>query len=88
MCQVADATTIGGQHNCAKSGSLDDVRRLGFVMMELMDGFVKDDNTVGVEWPKRWSSDALSFLSATTSVSSARELLQVRGNPSCIMQCF
>lgn len=45
--------------------------------MELMDGYVKEGGNVGVDDPGRWSSKALDFLSATTSVSSAKELLQV-----------
>lgn len=47
-------------------------------MMELMDGYVKDGGSIGLDDPARWSPEALQFLGATTSASSAKELLKVR----------
>jgi hypothetical protein len=79
--KAANRSTSGRQHNCVKSDSKDDIRRLGNVMMELMDGYVKEDGNIGVDNPGRWSPDALNFLSATTSASSAKELRQVRESP-------
>ncbi|KAK9438319.1 serine/threonine protein kinase [Metarhizium brunneum] len=65
------------QHYCTQSDSKDDIRRLGNVMMELMDGYVKDGANIGIDNPERWNPEALHFLGATTSASSAKELLQV-----------
>lgn len=47
--------------------------------MELMQKYVKEDGAIGVDNLHRWpsNSDALGFLSATTSVASAEELLKV-----------
>jgi hypothetical protein len=48
--------------------------------MELMQKYVKDDGAVGVENLDRWPSDsnAVDFLSRTTSALSLAELLKVR----------
>ncbi len=48
-------------------------------MMELMQKHVKEDGAVGIENLDRWPSDsaAVEFLSATTSASSAKELMTV-----------
>jgi hypothetical protein len=47
--------------------------------MELMQKYVKEDGAIGVDNLHRWpsNSDALGFLSATTSAASAAELLKV-----------
>jgi hypothetical protein len=47
--------------------------------MELMQKYVKEDGAIGVDNRRRWpsKSDAVGFLSATTSAASAAELLQV-----------
>jgi hypothetical protein len=52
-------------------------------MMELMQKYVKEDGAIGIDDLRRWNSspDALGFLSATTSATSAAELLKVRGLP-------
>jgi hypothetical protein len=46
--------------------------------MELMQKYVKEDRAIGVDNLHRWpsNSDALGFLSATTSAASAAELLK------------
>ncbi|KGQ02857.1 hypothetical protein BBAD15_g11923 [Beauveria bassiana D1-5] len=67
--------TLDRQWNCVYSDTKEDIRRLGCVMMELMDGYVKDGGSVGLDDPSRWSPEAVQFLGATTSVSSAKELL-------------
>jgi len=56
-----------------------DVRALSRIMMELMQKHVKEDGAVGIENLDRWPSDsaAVEFLSATTSASSAKELMTV-----------
>lgn len=48
--------------------------------MELMQKYVKEDGTIGIDNLERWhsSSDAVQFLYATTSAVSAAELLKVR----------
>ena len=47
--------------------------------MELMQKYVLDNGAVGLEDLDRWpfNSDAVSFLSATTSASSTDELMKV-----------
>ena len=46
--------------------------------MELMQKYVKEDGAIGVDNLHRWpsNSDALGFLSATTSTASIAELLK------------
>ena len=46
-------------------------------MMELMQKHIKEDGLVGIEDLDRWPSDsaAVDFLSATTSASSAKQLM-------------
>lgn len=53
-------------------------------MMELMQKYVKEDGVVGIEDLDRWPSDsaAVDFLSATTSASSAKQLMTHR-----LLQC-
>lgn len=46
-------------------------------MMELMQGYAKEGANLGLDDPEQWDPDVVSFLSATTSVSSADELIQV-----------
>ncbi|KAG7432255.1 hypothetical protein Forpi1262_v007140 [Fusarium oxysporum f. sp. raphani] len=58
--------------------ALDTQRRsiqdLGCVMMELMQGYVKEGPQVGLDNPDRWAPDTINFLCATTSASSIDEL--------------
>lgn len=56
-----------------------DVRALGIITMELMQKYTQDNGAVGVENLDRWpsDSDAVTFLSETTSAASARELREV-----------
>jgi hypothetical protein len=55
---------------------------LGYIAMELMQKYVKDDGAIGVEDLDRWPSDSnvVGFLSMTTSASSLDELLKVSIN--------
>jgi hypothetical protein len=55
------------------------IRALSIIAMELMQKYVKDDGAIGVDNPHRWplDSDAVGFLSSTTSAISAKELLKV-----------
>jgi hypothetical protein len=47
--------------------------------MELMQKYLKDDNAVGIDDLRRWpsNSDAVGFLSETTSAPSAKSLIKV-----------
>ena len=66
----------------SRSIGVRDVRALSRIMMELMQKHVKEDGVVGIEDLDRWPSDsaAVDFLSATTSVSSAKQLMTVSQN--------
>lgn len=52
---------------------------MGYIAM-MMQKYVKDDGAAGVENLDRWPSDsnAVDFLSRTTSASSVAESLKVR----------
>ncbi|KAH9905236.1 kinase-like domain-containing protein [Xylariomycetidae sp. FL2044] len=60
------------------SGANADVRALSDVVMELMQGYVKEQGAVGVDDLERWPSDshAVNFLSATTYASEIGELIR------------
>jgi len=47
--------------------------------MELMQGYIKEDEAVGVDDLRRWpsDSDAVGFLSQTTSATLVAELMEV-----------
>ncbi|OJD23046.1 serine/threonine protein kinase [Blastomyces percursus] len=53
-----------------------EIKALGVVVMELMDKDAKEDGAIGVTDLQRWppGSDAVAFLSATTSTDSLDEL--------------
>jgi len=53
--------------------------------MELMQKYVKSDNAVGIDDLRRWpsNSDAVGFLSETTSAPSAKSLMKVCEVLSC-----
>ena len=72
---------IAHQEYCCtadRSGTTD-VRAVGYIMMELMQKYAKDGGAIGIENLHRWSvdSDAVKFLSMTTSASSVEELMKV-----------
>ncbi|UNI15349.1 hypothetical protein JDV02_001889 [Purpureocillium takamizusanense] len=68
---------LGNQEDCTPNTSTKDIRDVGLVMMELMEGDdVKDGTTIGLDHPERWTDSAIEFLSATTSASSVSELLE------------
>jgi hypothetical protein len=67
-----------------KSGYIShDLRALSRITMELMQKYIKENGAVGIDDLVRWnsSSDAVGFLSATTSARSVSELLQVGSLP-------
>ena len=55
------------------------IRALGMTIMELMQGYPREDGVVGVEDLYRWPSDcnAVSFLSMTVTATSLLELTKV-----------
>ncbi|KAH6698189.1 kinase-like domain-containing protein [Leptodontidium sp. MPI-SDFR-AT-0119] len=59
---------------------LADVKAIGYIAMELMQKYHKDDGAIGLEDFSRYpsDSDAVDFLAATTSATSAEELLRHR----------
>lgn len=56
------------------------VRPLGIIAMELMEGESDEERVVGIKNLRRWpsDSDAVDFLSTTTSAGSLRELQKVK----------
>jgi hypothetical protein len=72
----------GNQENCFRAQNNDkvDVRAVGRIAMELMQKYAKDDGAVGVEDLSRWpsDSDAVGFLSETTSASCVTQLIKVK----------
>lgn len=74
-----------------------DVRAVGYITMELMQKYAKEDGAIGIENLNRWSmdSDAVKFLSMTTSAGSIEELRKVSAiivesqqltRPACVTQ--
>lgn len=61
---------------------IKDVRALGRITMELMQKYDKDNGAIGIEDLDRWPSDsnAVAFLSTTTSAASVTGLMKVSGN--------
>ena len=59
-----------------------DIRALGYITQYLMQGYLKEDGAVGVDDLVRWplDSDAVKFLSQTTSITSIAELMKVGSN--------
>jgi len=75
---------IANQECCRQVASSDEtsirnVRTLSRIMMKLMQKCTKDDEAIDVENLNRWpfNSDAVEFLSTTTSASSINELMKV-----------
>lgn len=60
-------------------GEPRDLRALSNITMKLMQKYIKEDRAIGIDDLHRWpsSSDAVGFLSATTSATAAAELLRV-----------
>ncbi|KFZ16912.1 hypothetical protein V501_02011 [Pseudogymnoascus sp. VKM F-4519 (FW-2642)] len=79
MISAKGDVKIANQQCCDKPLGIEeprDVRALGIITMELMQKYTQDNGAVGVENLDRWpsDSDAVTFLSETTSAASAREL--------------
>ncbi|KAG9252579.1 CAMK family protein kinase [Emericellopsis atlantica] len=66
-----------GQEGSIVSNDQRNIRDLGYVMVELMEGYMEEGANIGLNDPDRWGADVVDFLSITTSASSADELLQV-----------
>ena len=67
------------QESCRFGTGIQDIRRLGPIAQELMQGFVREDGILGVHDLERWPVDsrAVNFLSETTSAGSLDGLRQV-----------
>ncbi|EHA47173.1 hypothetical protein MGG_14438 [Pyricularia oryzae 70-15] len=64
-----------------------DIRSLSNIMMDLMQGYCKDEGRVGLDNLEGWpNSLAVEFLSATAGASSLDELSQVRFRPLCFQK--
>jgi len=69
---------------CCESRSNDStksrhIEALSKIVMELMQGYSKEDEAIGIEDLDRWPSDsnAVSFLSTTVTAASLAELTEV-----------
>ncbi|KIW36231.1 uncharacterized protein PV06_11479 [Exophiala oligosperma] len=74
-----DIVPANQEYCCAaEEPNTADVRAVGFIAMELMQKYVKDDGAIGIENPNRWpgNSPSVGFLSMTTSAESVTELQQ------------
>ena len=82
---------IAGLENCyipASNGASQYMEALSSIVTELMNGYVKEDGAVGVDDLHRWppGSNAVSFLSETTSAASIFKLIKVSWKlTSCTM---
>jgi hypothetical protein len=76
---LTNVTAVHGCFSVRSSENVDtrDIGALGYITMELMQGYVKKDGAIGVDDPGCWSSDAVGFLSETTSATSVKELIKV-----------
>ncbi|UQC75188.1 uncharacterized protein CLUP02_01841 [Colletotrichum lupini] len=77
LANAALIRMLGGQEDCRPLGRKKDLVDLGYTMMELMQGYVKEGANLGLDDPEQWDSDVVGFLSATTTASSAAELSEV-----------
>lgn len=66
-CKVADATSTA------------DVKAVGYITMELLQKYVKEDGAIGIDNINRWAPDSepLEFLSMTTLPTSIDTLKKV-----------
>lgn len=75
--------SLGGVEHCCLRNSSSyqrEMNALAVIMMELMEKDTKESGLVGVNDLERWPSDseAVEFLSATTSSDSINQLKKVR----------
>jgi hypothetical protein len=72
---------IANQECCHNANGRDhsDVRALGYIAMQLMQKYAKDDGTIGIDNLNRWSesSEPVKFLLMTNTATSIQELMQV-----------
>jgi hypothetical protein len=74
-------TEVANQECCSvvDQSGMCDIKSIGYITMELMQKYAKDDGAIGIENLNRWrmDSDAVKFLSTTTSAGSFAELRRV-----------
>ncbi|KIW09751.1 hypothetical protein PV08_11851 [Exophiala spinifera] len=76
-----DVVLANQEHCCAEEEpNTADVRAVGYIATKLMQKYVNEDGSIGIENSNRWpaNSPSVSFLSMTTSAASVSELQQVR----------
>lgn len=66
----------------AENSSPSDIKAVGRIMMQLLQKYVKEGGAIGIENLNRCSldSNAVKFLSMTTSASSLEELTKIKHN--------
>jgi len=70
----------GRDIDSSPGADLVDFKALGYITMELMQKYVKDDGAIGMEDFDRWPFDskAVQFLAMITSTTSIQALRKVR----------
>ena len=68
-------------------GSSVDLRAVGYITMELMQKYINDDRTIGVEEPDFWGQDskAVAFLRMTSHATLVEQLLKVMFSTLCLI---
>ena len=71
----------------SSKGSSVDLRAVGYITMELMQKYINDDGTIGVEEPDFWGQDskAVAFLRMTSYATSVEQLSKVRFSTLCLI---
>ncbi len=82
--------STANQECCRTTNGPDttDVRAVGYIAMELMQKYAKDDGAIGIENLNRWpaNSTPVRFLSMTTSAESVGELQQVKTSQPQVLE--
>ena len=72
---------IAGQEQCqsllAGDNEFRDIRAVGRVAAMLMRGYSNEDGSIGIDDLERWSTNAVEFVSETTSAITVQELIEV-----------
>lgn len=78
---TADAKTASQDYELPRYDSPESryIRALSIIVMELMQGYAKEDGAIGVDNLHRWpvDSNAVKFLSTTVTATSLNELIKV-----------
>ncbi|KAI3548370.1 hypothetical protein CSPX01_03166 [Colletotrichum filicis] len=85
LIYLSGRVKLSGQEIRRPRSRRKDLGDLGYPMMELMQGYVKEGANFGPDGPKHWGLEVVSFLSATTAATSAGELSEV-GLRRCLVK--